>query len=71
LSLFENKKKDLCKSLKCDENENLVCGSDGKTYINECILNLTACNSKLGIHVLHSGSCESKTDSKMSKTLNF
>lgn len=45
----------------CNESCNLsldpVCGSDGRTYINECFLRAYACKRRQGIVVLQRGAC--------------
>ena len=45
----------------CNESCNLsldpVCGSDGRTYINECFLRAYACKRRQGIVVLQRGTC--------------
>jgi len=37
-----------------------VCGSDGKTYSNTCLLEVEACNSKKAIEVAAKGPCKTK-----------
>ena len=34
-----------------------VCGSDKKTYVNTCELNVTACQTNTNITVAHYGKC--------------
>lgn len=45
----------------CNESCNLsldpVCGSNGRTYINECFLRADACKKRQGIVVLQRGAC--------------
>lgn len=34
-----------------------MCGSDGQTYINKCLLDVTACANKETVRVVHEGPC--------------
>merc|ERR1719481_2158968 len=43
----------------CTREYNPVCGSDGKTYPNECVLKMTSCKTgNDGLIVAHPGKCE-------------
>ena len=35
-----------------------VCGSDGETYGNECVLRSYNCVNRLNIEVVHQGPCD-------------
>ena len=41
----------------CSLNINPVCGSDAKSYDNECFLRLNSCRKRAPINVLHAGEC--------------
>jgi hypothetical protein len=45
--------------IMCDGDFNPVCGSDGKTYSNNCFLSAASCKEKWTIEVDHEGSCGS------------
>ena len=51
----------MCKEPKCPQAcpkiYRPVCGSDGKTYPNECVLKVNACVNEENITVVHEGSC--------------
>ncbi|XP_035210218.1 agrin-like, partial [Stegodyphus dumicola] len=42
---------------ECSEDLRPVCGSDGKTYTNECTLRVEACKSRKNIRVVYAGEC--------------
>ena len=56
-----------------------MCGSDGRTYNNECLLNRAKCVKRIFIQVAKQGSCESGSNdqgsvedvSESSKTENI
>jgi len=56
-----NKCPDLCKK-KCTRMFKPVCGSDGKTYNSECLLEQEKCVKRLAIQVAETGPCVDKTE---------
>lgn len=42
---------------ECPKDGDGVCGSDGQTYINKCLLDVTACANKETVRVVHEGPC--------------
>ncbi|XP_054168676.1 agrin-like isoform X2 [Oppia nitens] len=41
----------------CNQDFKPVCGSDGKTYTNECILRVEACKTRRSLRIIHTGVC--------------
>ena len=41
----------------CAKEKDLVCGTDGNTYLNECILKAESCDNKTSVGVKHAGAC--------------
>ena len=54
---------DLC-DLKCNRDFKPVCGSDGRTYNNECLLNRAKCVKRIFIQVAKQGPCESGSNNQ-------
>ena len=50
--------KPVCKCpLACSLSYKPVCGSDGKTYANECLMRSSSCTFKKMVTVAHAGKC--------------
>ena len=45
---------------ECPKDGDGVCGSDGQTYINKCLLDVAACANNKEIQQLHVGPCGEK-----------
>ena len=45
----------------CSGTLKIVCGSDGETYPNECLLNLVACREESNLKIKHLGACTPAT----------
>lgn len=41
----------------CSRDVNVICGSDGNSYLNECVMKLEACKKKRPIVKRHDGVC--------------
>ena len=57
LCVVDSNYKPSCQCPKCPRATKPVCGSDGKTYVNECELRKQSCTTKTNIRVLHQGKC--------------
>lgn len=42
---------------ECPYQRSYVCGSDGKTYINDCHLRVASCRRKANVSVRYAGEC--------------
>ncbi|XP_029994258.1 agrin isoform X3 [Sphaeramia orbicularis] len=47
-----------CDPIECDGTYQPVCGKDGKTYTNDCLLRKTECLGKTLIPIKHQGPCD-------------
>lgn len=43
--------------IDCPESIEPVCSSDGKTYVNECVLRAEACKSQKSLRIMYNGLC--------------
>lgn len=41
----------------CPMTVDTVCGSDGKTYLNECVMKAKACVNEMSFYVVRDGYC--------------
>merc|ERR1711936_192854 len=51
----------VCHPIACPTIYHPVCGSDGKTYANECLLDSDKCENEQ-LYVVHSGKCGDELD---------
>ena len=61
--------KDNC-NMKCKKHYAPVCGSNGKTYLNECLLMMSACINKHSVKKITEGRCELDGD-EIETEVNF
>ena len=48
----------MCECRKnCDRKREPVCGSDGNTYDNECLMQVRACETNTNIRKAYDGEC--------------
>ena len=57
LCVVDSNYKASCQCPKCPSTTKHVCGTDGRTYINECEVRKQSCTTKTNIRVLHPGKC--------------
>ena len=55
--------------INCTREFTPVCGSDGQTYNNECILNLERCTKRAVIEIAKQGACEVESNQEIEKEI--
>ena len=45
-------------NMKCKKHYDPVCGDNGKTYLNQCLLQMSACINQHSVKKMTEGSCE-------------
>ena len=53
---------------RCTKDFSLVCGSNGQTYNNPCMLELAACKTATQIYVVSEGKCPEEVEKKTTTT---
>ena len=54
----------MCPPTPCTREYAPVCGSDGKTYPNSCVMRVTACENSQNITLASQGECKENDTSK-------
>ena len=55
---FQGNAKCLCPDERdCPMTVHTVCGSDGKTYLNECVMKAKACAKEMPVYAVMDGYC--------------
>ncbi|XP_023932250.1 agrin-like isoform X3 [Lingula anatina] len=68
---LDSNRKPVCKcGGLCSSDFAPVCGTDGKTYSNECFLKLEACKQKKEIHVFFQGKCDDSPQPHPCRNIN-
>ncbi|GIY29334.1 hypothetical protein CEXT_704941 [Caerostris extrusa] len=58
---LDNHRNPICRcNAICSPDFRPVCGSDGKTYINECSLRVESCKSRRSLRIIFNGECSSE-----------
>ncbi|XP_015793858.1 agrin-like [Tetranychus urticae] len=56
---LDDNRNPICRCNAVEEEIIIICGSDGKTYTNECILRVEACKARKSLRILYNGECGS------------